>query len=458
MSHRDSPYASIRVTCSSYTLGSYAAMSEHIQISPGDTLQDYLCSGSMLQLSDVVIVLKAGEHRIPTGPFCSVFNVSNVLITGSSSGDTIVRCQGERGFGFTLVQNVTIERTTFVGCGGENADFGDKLSVALAFQSSLNVSVRHCTFQNSYASSTVHILSSGMVSISNCVFQNNTAENGGSILVEESTSTTIKDCTFQDNNVARYVIFALYSDSFNVVGCTFQDVWASNWVVNLYEVKGNIYITSCEFQAANSPSVIHVYSSVVTNGTTAYITKCVFRDNNAALHVIHLQEFDSVNISNCIFQSSFRSIGVYNSKYVVVENCIFQDAISDLALDDSDIIKLRYVTGSTHITNCQFHANLYASSVIEQIFQNSTETVTYITGCVFQDSIVTAGIIDILAAVLTDDIYIANCTFWNNTVSYHGGIITVADLVGFNSNFSVTDCIFQHNSVVGVGVIYIWLN
>ena len=180
------------------TLGSYAAMSEHIQISPGDTLQDYLCSGSLLQLSDVVIVLKAGEYRIPSGPFCSVFNVSNVLITGSSSGDTIVRCQGERGFGFTLVQNLTIERTTFIGCGGQNADFGDKLSVALAFQSSLNVSVRHCTFQNSYASSTVHILSSGMVSISNCVFQNNTAEIVGSILVEGSAATTIKRCSVRN--------------------------------------------------------------------------------------------------------------------------------------------------------------------------------------------------------------------------------------------------------------------
>ena len=225
-------------------------------------------------------------------------------------------------------------------------------------------------------------------------------------------------------------------------------------MVNLYEVKGNIYITSCKFQAANSPSVIHVYSSVVTNGTIVYITKCMFRDSNAALHVIHLQEFDSVSISNCIFQSSFRSIGVYSSKDVVIENCIFQDAISDLALDDSYIIKL-YVMGSTNITNCQFRANLYASSAIEQVIQNSTGTVTYITGCVFQDNIVTTGIIDILASVLIDDIYIANCTFWNNTVSYHGGIITVADLEGSNSNFSVTDCTFQHNSVVGVGVTYL---
>ena len=79
--------------------GSYAL--PHIyHISTQDALQDYLCNGSWLQ-GNVTLVLEAGEHRISSGTFCSIANVSNILITGSLMNDvTVVRCQGEGGFGF----------------------------------------------------------------------------------------------------------------------------------------------------------------------------------------------------------------------------------------------------------------------------------------------------------------------------------------------------------------------
>ena len=121
-------------------LGGYAVVkseySAPISISPGDGLQSYLCNGLLIK-SNTTLVLGAGEHLISSGPLgCFVSNVSNVMILGSNSGESIIRCQGDRlRIAFVFLQNLTIEKVNFVGCNGSG------LSAILFFQFAHYVSI-----------------------------------------------------------------------------------------------------------------------------------------------------------------------------------------------------------------------------------------------------------------------------------------------------------------------------
>ena len=58
-------------------------------IPPDYALQDvdYLCNGSLK--SNTTVVLEGGEHRISTN--CTISNISNVTIIGSSINNTTIR-------------------------------------------------------------------------------------------------------------------------------------------------------------------------------------------------------------------------------------------------------------------------------------------------------------------------------------------------------------------------------
>ena len=113
---------------------------------PNSTLENFLCSG--LLLSNTSLHLEAGEHRISPGPFCSVVNVSRILITGSGEQETIIHCNEQpRGFQFSTVQNLTIQKVTFVGCGQnhKSSQFTFASPVTLMFVASSTVTIQQLT-------------------------------------------------------------------------------------------------------------------------------------------------------------------------------------------------------------------------------------------------------------------------------------------------------------------------
>ena len=85
-------------------------------IPPDYALQDvdYLCNGS-LKSNTTVILDGAWEHRISTT--CNIFNIDNVTIMGSSINSTTIRCEEGSGIQFVSVQQLTMERVTFISCG-----------------------------------------------------------------------------------------------------------------------------------------------------------------------------------------------------------------------------------------------------------------------------------------------------------------------------------------------------
>ena len=433
------------------TIGSCDVSAHYIQIPPGEGLQNYLCKGSLLQ-SNTTILLTPGEHRISSGPICSIFNVSNVSITGSSSEDTIVRCQGDGVLGFVFANNVTIERIAFVGCGQtENLAIKDHLSVTLLFQFSLNISIRHCRFENNNALYAVRIQSSGVVDIASCVFQNNTGpkEDGGAILLEDSTSITITDCTFRGSRFSRYVINGLYSDSVSVSACTFHDVVASEGVIALHAVDNSTHITGCAFEAVKSATVIYVSSN--TNGRV-FISGCTFRDISATLLVIYVLECDSVCISNCSFQNSTDSIGVAKSNNVTIADSRFQGINRSLS-SGGIVIQFVKIWISERISNCTFDAN--NSTTVVYISQSRGST--HITDCTFQDNVVDTGLVFISDATLSA-IFITNCTLQNNFVGGQGTAMEITDALKSNGIIEIKGCAFQNNIVKGNGVIYLFLD
>ena len=83
-------------------------------IPPDFALQDvdYLCDGSLK--SNTTVVLDGGEHRISTN--CNISNISNVTIMGSSINSTTILCEEGSGLQFVSVQQLTLERMTFIIC------------------------------------------------------------------------------------------------------------------------------------------------------------------------------------------------------------------------------------------------------------------------------------------------------------------------------------------------------
>ena len=95
-------------------LGSYV-VSLTATIPPDHALQDvdYLCNGSLK--SNTTVVLDSGEHCISTT--CTISNIDNVTIMGSLINSTTIRCEEESGLQFVSVQQLIMERVTFISCG-----------------------------------------------------------------------------------------------------------------------------------------------------------------------------------------------------------------------------------------------------------------------------------------------------------------------------------------------------
>ena len=468
-------------------IGNHVVRSAYVQVSPGEALQNYLCNGSLLR-SNTTILLIPGEHLISSGQFCSIFNVSNVSITGSSREDTTIRCQGNGGLGFIFARHLIIEGITLVGCG-QTTNLEGRISVTLLFQLSLNVSIQHCTFQNNNASYTVRVQSSWMVDIVSCVFQNNTntEEDGGAILVEDSTSITITDCTFRGSRFSWYVINALYSYIVSVSACIFHDVVAGVGVIYLRALDNSTRITGCSFEAVRSKAVIYFNPNTSGSASGVHITDCTFQNNFVDLGqvfnpafvlgsdiilfnctfrgdlnpdssaVLSISYSGSLSITDCKFtDSSYSLLGAifgvhYEQVYVTISGCLFQN----MKKENLAIVALQ---GNAHtsIINCTFleiEIAVYGASVAF-LLSGFNNVHIYITNCTFQDMrssgfMATAIRFANLLVEENSDAHIRACKFKNNALG--AGHVIVSDT---DSPVYITDCIFQNNSGY-YGVLYL---
>ena len=203
---------------------------------------DHLCNGSLK--SNRTVVLDGGEHRLSTSN-CTISNIENVTIMGSSINNTTICCEEGSGLQFVSVQQLTMERVTFISCG-------------IILTNTKNTLITTCIFQDSiatdYIGSAVTMNGSrGFFSIQNCTFLNNSAFDSGAVFMYGSTgNVSITNCTFQNNSATfggGAVVMYGSTGNVSITNCTFQNNSATYYgdAVWLLRSTGNIIITNCTY-------------------------------------------------------------------------------------------------------------------------------------------------------------------------------------------------------------------
>ena len=336
-------------------LGSYV-VSLTATIPPAYALQDvdYLCNGSLK--SNTTVVLDGGEHRIST--ICNISNIDNVTIMGSSINSTTIRCEEGSGLQFVSVQQLALERMTFISCG------------IILTADTENTLIKTCIFQDSkptdyFGSAVTMSGSTSNVSITNCTFLNNSAAYGGAVLLYEPTSNvSITNCTFQNNGAIGGGAVVLHGpQNLSIINCTFKNNNATNGgAVWLDGSTGNVSITNCTFQ---NNSADHAGGAVLLWGSTGNvsITNCTLQNNSATYEggAVTLWAITAnVSITNCTFRNNSATtyyggaMGFDGSTgNVSITNCTFQNN----AAYGGGAVWLYKSTGSVSITNCTFENN-----------------------------------------------------------------------------------------------------
>ena len=420
-------------------LGSYVVViSDEVNLTatipPGYAIQDYLCRGALK--SNTTVVLDDGEYRIPSGTPCNISNGSSITITGSSMKNTTVRCDGEgRVLRFRSVQKLTLERMTFISC-------------EIQLVSIENTVITHCTFQSSSMGlGAIWSQSSTNINITSCAFQNNSATYGGAIMLDRSTgNVSITYCTFQNNSgIGGGGAVYLYGSTGNVsiTYCTFQNNSAiysgdGGGAVHLSVSTGNVSITYCTFQN-NSAIYSGDGGAVYLSGSgNVRITYCTFQNNSAIYSggdgsAVHLSGSDNVNITYCTFQN----------------NC--GGAVS---------VELHEPTGNVSITYCTFQNNSVTDGIGGggAVHLSGSIGNVCITYCTFQNNSATGGGGAVYLLGSAGNVSIIYCTFQNNRATHgNGGAV---QLFGFGStgNVSIKNCTFIKNTADFGAAVYISSN
>ena len=448
-------------------------------IPPGYALQDYLCNGP--HESNITVVLGDGEYRLSSASLCSISDADIIAITGQSTENTTVRCEGV-GTVISLIktQLLIMERITFINCGIhlvsiENilitmCTFKNSSNRAIFSASSNNTYIANCTFQNNGATNEYGgigggggvslYFSTGDVRITNCSFENNSATNdygtrgivgGGLDVFFESSSghvgkvgstcnVSITNCTlykniFEGGGGGGAVMLYGSTGNFIITNCTFQNNSATNDFdgggggggVLLYNSTGDIIITNCTFQN-NSATNNFDSSGGGGGGVLLYystgdviITNCTFQNNSAAFDL-------------CVSDGGGGGVLLYHSTGdVIITNCTFQNnsAAFDLCVSDGGGggVLLYHSTGDVIITNCTFQNNSAAFDL-----------------CVSDGSASGGG--GVLLYESTGDVSFNNCTFQTNIATCNncaiggGGGISLLRLPG---EVSIINCTFQNN-------------
>ena len=451
------------------------------------TLQDYLCSG--LLKSNMAIELDAGEHRIPSGSLCSIFNESNIALTGSLTKTTTVRCEGDEGSGFALyvtsVQNLTIKKITFINCGHHLQSAGNILFADCTFQnnpngaisliSSVNTNIANCIFKNNsatdgYGGGAVWLSGSIInVSITNCTFQNNSATNGGAVALNGSTvDVSITNCTFQHNSAASGG--AVWLDgailNVNIQNCTFQNnvgnalnggaVWLSGSTTNAS-------ITNCTFlnneANFNGGAMCGFFESTdyynITNDTlqvsTINIMGCTFLNNSA-----YSGGGGAVWLGGSTGNFSC-TLALPDNSATLLESSGEVSLLSSTFLNNSALcggaVLLYGLSGEVSIANTIFQKNSAAGKVGAVWLLQSSGNIN-ITNCIFENNNATthSGAVSLdLSNIIC---YIAKCTFQNNNCHDAGGAVGMLESSG---EVSIASSTFRNNSAFSGGAFWVYI-
>jgi photosystem II stability/assembly factor-like uncharacterized protein len=283
----------------------------------------------------------------------------------------------------------------------------------------------------------------GVPIIQQCSFlQNYAFRAGGGIHQDQGPSPGIKmeDCHFESNRASNGAGLYMWSTSFEISDCVFQ----------------NNKTFDGEFQANGGGASI-----ALSSGT---IRDCLFKGNEAFEYSGGLgfwfppgSNSLNVSVSGCDFENNaaglsggglgFAAFG--NAGNFMIDSC---DFFQNTAMGGSGFsVDLRGPNTEFTLTNSHFSENqttAYYATASVYTFDAGTGTAT-IDNCTFENNhSVNAGGLDIGSLEAGDnfDFYITNCIFRNNVADVLGGGFDIFGVKGSTPNFTIENCLIEGNS------------
>ena len=255
-----------------------------------------------IKSNTIVIITK----KITLSSPVKLRNIVNVSLIGYNSPS--IYCENDGGLQFTSCTNVTITNITWSKIISDERNISNNITSQIKFYNSSNITIDHCTFQQSVGQAVVLSEVSGDVNIKYCKFVNNMhlLRVHGAAIHYSANSTeyckvqlTISDCYFIDNTITMSLIYFEQHNSNNqcesiiLRNSKFDSnkgtcVYLSN--TNLY-IKGNVLFDNNE--AENGAGIFISDHSNVTFGNASNVT---FAQNTATINggAIYVNNWSSV--------------------------------------------------------------------------------------------------------------------------------------------------------------------
>eukprot|EP00731_Ephydatia_muelleri_P007085 Em0003g1333a len=342
----------------------------------------------------VQYVLYRGTHYLDQS-VSDFVNLSNIYI-GNASAAVYIVCLSNSGLGFTNVSNVTIQGTTFIGCGmvRNSATCDPRL---------FNHSATFCYLANIRAA--LYFYLSASVAFYNVTVQDS-ANATGLVLYDTVGTNTIANCSFIRNGVFNNITLGGGGVHIEFSYCAPGSVCDINTPPQVESVSNSIYSIYRSYFGGNSAQTV-VGTSTFIRHSDGYQSGLGCGGGLSVLFY-GFSSNNSVNISECVFQSNTGVMG------------------GGLSLESRD-----YATGN----------NVDLSS---SVFTNN--------GGFFEPT--NGGglsVVDIAFAG-NNSINVSHCIYANNSALVGGAISIAAMPSSFQqSDYSFSDCIFEENVASKLG-------
>ena len=315
--------------------------------------------------------------------------------------------------------------------------------------------ITNCTFSGNsanYGGGMYNEYSSSPV-LTNCTFTNNSADYGGGMYNDRSSDPVLTNCTFSNNSASSRGSFGggMYNSSSSpeLINCTFSGNSAGWLGGGMYNDEGSPVLTNCTFtnNSADYGGGV-MFASSRNLLSSPVLTNCTFSGNSANYGGGAMHNYDSSpKLTNCTFSNNSASSGgdgtlgggggailILNTSTLILTDCKFEyntavnfggGAIANIANHPGSSLQLNYCTFNG---NTAKHGGGAIENQAEYLSTPTTLTANY---CYFVEN------------KTTGTIETGDRPFGGAIVSRGRGTIN-----------NITGCTFNGNEAMSGGAIY----
>ena len=341
----------------------------------------------------------------------------NITLIGHNSSS--IHCENDCGLQFINCSNITITNITWSTFITNRGNTYDSITPQIEFYNSSNITIDHCTFQQSVGQAVVLSEVSGDVNIKHCKFLNSIhshREHGTAIHYSSNCTEftkerlTISDCDFTDNigiasliYLERHINNSKWCESITLQNSKFDNnrgvcVYLSNQ--NLY-IKGNV-----TFDSNIAENGAGIFISDHSNVKFGKASNVMFAQNRATVNggALHVNNWSSV-----VFES--------NAHVMFISNEATKSGGTIYSYNNSIIILRENAMVCFIYSNAEFGGTLYAKNSSFNIRGNQSKLTINNSEAIYGGAIYFK---QNSSMTITENTMIE---FWNNEAREDGGCI-----------------------------------